>query len=251
MKNKLTDSFLYEYPPLISGILRRRYKRFLADIELESGELITAHCANTGPMLGVCDIGSKVQVSKSDNPKRKLAYTWEMIEVQSAQDVPTWVGINTSLPNKVIKVAFEQQLIPPLAGKYDQVKTEVKFGKDNNSRIDFVLTAQKSEKKIYVEVKNTTLAEKNIALFPDTETTRGQKHLQELMQLPSNSQAVMLYFINRDDCQFFTPSQKHDRKYTELFQQAVNSGVKILPCRFAVSPQGIKFLGLAEVIEVT
>ncbi len=232
-----TDTFLYQYPPLISGILKRRYKRFLADIELESGELITAHCANTGPMLGVCQVGSKVKVSKSDNPKRKLAYTWEMIEVLSHENKATWVGINTSLPNKVMKIAFQQQLIPQLAKKYDQVKSEVKFGKDNKSRIDFVLTDTQSGQQIYVEVKNTTLADQNIALFPDTETTRGQKHLQELMNLPPNTQAVMVYFINRDDCQFFAPSLKHDRKYAELFQQSINSGVQILPCRFRVSPE--------------
>lgn len=242
----MAKSFLYQYPPLLSGILQRRYKRFLADIELDSGELITAHCANTGPMIGVCEVGSRVQVSKSDNPKRKLAYTWEMIAL--GEDKPTWVGINTSLPNKVLKIALEQQLIPELAGKYSQVKSEVKFGQNNKSRIDFVLTGDESQTPIYLEVKNTTLAEKGVALFPDTETTRGQKHLQELMQLPSNTQSVMLYFINRDDCQFFAPSQKHDPKYAQLFQEAVKQGVTILPCRFTVSPQGLNYLGLAELI---
>jgi sugar fermentation stimulation protein A len=242
----MNQSFLYQYPPLLSGILKRRYKRFLADIELDSGELITAHCANTGPMIGVCAVGSRVQVSPSNNPQRKLAYTWEMIEVEPNK--PTWVGINTGLPNKVIKIALEQQLIPELAGKYSQVKTEVKFGKDHKSRIDFVLTGNQSAKPIYLEVKNTTLAEDGIALFPDTETTRGQKHLQELIDLPSETQGVMLYFINRDDCQFFSPSQKYDPQYSNLFQQAVERGVTILPCRFAISPQGINYLGLAELI---
>jgi len=240
----MNQSFLYEYPPLLSGRLKRRYKRFLADIELDSGEIITAHCANTGPMLGVSTVGSRVQVSQSDNPKRKLPYTWEMIEVNAEK--PTWVGINTNLPNKVIKIALEKQLIPELAGKYHQVKSEVKFGKDQKSRIDFVLTGKDSQKPIYLEVKNTTLAEKDLALFPDTETTRGQKHLQELMQLPSTTQPVMLYFVNRDDCLFFAPSQKYDPIYTKLFYQAVNQGVTILPCRFTISPQGINYLGLAE-----
>lgn len=242
----MAKSFLYQYPPLLSGILQRRYKRFLADIELDSGELITAHCANTGPMIGVCEVGRRVQVSKSDNPKRKLAYTWEMIAL--GEDKPTWVGINTNLPNKVIKIALEKQLIPELAGKYSQVKKEVRFGQNNKSRIDFVLTGDELQTPIYLEVKNTTLAEKGVALFPDTETLRGQKHLQELTDLPSNTQPVMLYFINRDDCQFFAPSQKHDPKYAQLFQEAVKQGVTILPCRFTVSPQGIKYLGLAELV---
>ena len=104
----MTDSYLYEYPHLISGILIKRYKRFLADIELETGETITAHCANTGPMIGVCDAGSKVMVSRSDNPKRKLAYTWELIQVGA--DNPVWVGINTALPNKIIKIALQKTI---------------------------------------------------------------------------------------------------------------------------------------------
>jgi len=239
------SSFLYEYPQLYSGTLIKRYKRFLADIELDSGELITAHCANTGPMIGVCEVGNKVQVSKSDNPKRKLAYTWEMIEVKK-EAKSTWVGINTGLPNKIIKIALQQQIIEELAGKYDQVKSEVKYGKEGKSRIDFVLTDSQSGKQIYVEVKNTTLSESNLALFPDTETTRGQKHLQELMDLSGDIQAVMLYFINRDDCLFFAPSRQHDSRYTELFDKAVKQGVMILPCRFHVSPEGVNYLGVAQ-----
>ncbi|MGK7886406.1 MAG: DNA/RNA nuclease SfsA, partial [Crocosphaera sp.] len=116
----MNTDFIYTYPPLIPGILKKRYKRFLADIELESGEIITAHCANTGPMIGVCDTDSRVYISKSDNPKRKLAYSWELIEVEN-----TWVGINTSLPNRVIKQVLEQEKFPPLQGQYNQVRPEV------------------------------------------------------------------------------------------------------------------------------
>ena len=241
----MTDSYLYEYPGLISGILIKRYKRFLADIELETGETITAHCANTGPMLGVCDLGSKVMVSKSDNPKRKLAYTWELIEV--ANQNPVWVGINTALPNKIIKLALQQKLIPELAHQYNTVKSEVKFGQDGKSRIDFVLTGNESQPDIYLEVKNTTLAEDGIALFPDTQTTRGQKHLQELMALPPETKKVMLYFINRSDCEVFNAAQKYDPIYAQLFREALTKGVTILPCRFQVNPRGVKYLGLAKV----
>ncbi|BAQ61449.1 sugar/maltose fermentation stimulation protein homolog [Geminocystis sp. NIES-3708] len=241
-----TDTFLYRYPSLTSGILKKRYKRFLADIELETGELITAHCANTGPMLGLCAVGSHVMVSKSDNPKRKLAYTWEMIAV--GENNPIWVGINTALPNRIIKIALQQQLIPELASQYTQVKSEVKFGHDGKSRIDFVLTGDEFQPPIYVEVKNTTLAENEVALFPDTETLRGQKHLQELMALPQDVKPVMLYFINREDCETFAVGKQYDATYGDLFNEAMNQRVKILPCRFQVSPEGVKYLGVAKII---
>ncbi len=244
--NSMNDSYLYVYPPLESGFLRKRYKRFLADIELDSGELVTAHCANTGPMLGLCTVGSRVMVSKSDNLKRKLGYTWEMIAV--GEDNPVWVGINTALPNHIVKLALQQQLIPELAQQYTQVKSEVKFGQDGKSRVDFVLTGDESQPLIYVEVKNTTLAESGVALFPDTQTTRGQKHLQELMALSKKMRGVMLYFINREDCDSFSVGKKYDSTYGDLFHQAINEGVEILPCRFKVTPEGVKYLGLAKII---
>ncbi|MEL4895332.1 DNA/RNA nuclease SfsA [Crocosphaera sp. Alani8] len=238
----MDTDFIYTYPPLIPGILKKRYKRFLADIELESGELITAHCANTGPMIGVCKVDSRVYVSKSNNPKRKLAYSWELIKVEK-----TWVGINTSLPNRVIKHILEQEKLPPLQGKYNQVRSEVPYGKDKKSRIDFLLNNESGENPIYLEVKNTTLAKDKIALFPDTVTTRGQKHLRELMDLLPSAQPMMLYFINRGDCDRFSPADDYDPQYGKLFREAVKKGVTILPCRFDVTPQGIRYLGLAEV----
>ncbi|MFN7657669.1 MAG: DNA/RNA nuclease SfsA, partial [Dolichospermum sp.] len=173
----MTD-WLYNYPTLYAGTLLKRYKRFFADIQLNSGELITAHCPNTGPMTGVSTIGSAVQVSKSDNPQRKLAYTLELIEVND--HATTWVGVNTALPNRVIKLALEKHLFPELA-EYEQVKSEVVYGKDRKSRVDFYLTGNTQQRPIYLEVKNTTWSQGTLALFPDTETTRGQKHLQELI----------------------------------------------------------------------
>jgi sugar fermentation stimulation protein A len=239
----MSNHFIYTYPPLIPGILKKRYKRFLADIELESGETITAHCANTGPMIGVCDVDSRVYVSQSDNPKRKLAYSWELIEVEG-----TWVGINTALPNRVIKQVLEQEKLPPLKGKYNKVRPEVPYGKDKKSRIDFVLTNDTEQNPIYLEVKNTTLAKDNIALFPDTVTTRGQKHLRELMDLLPGAEPMMLYFINRGDCNIFSPGDDYDPDYGKLFREAIDKGVNILPCRFEITPQGIRYLGLAELL---
>jgi sugar fermentation stimulation protein A len=236
---------LYRYPILYSGILLKRYKRFFADVQLTSGEIVTAHCPNTGPMTGVSTIGSPVQVSQSDNPKRKLAYTLELIQVEDNQ--LTWVGVNTALPNRMIKIALEQKLFPEL-GDYSQIKGEVVYGQDRKSRIDFYLTDDNQQKPIYLEVKNTTWTQGNLALFPDTETTRGQKHLRELMALLPENRSVMLYFINRGDCPEFAPGDSKDPKYGQLLRQAIALGLEVLPCRFEVSPVGVSYLGLAKLV---
>jgi sugar fermentation stimulation protein A len=234
--------WLYRYPPLYPGILLRRYKRFFADIQLVSGEVVTAHCPNTGPMTGVSTPGSAVQLSKSDNLKRKLAYTLELIQVHDNE--PTWVGVNTILPNRVVKLALAKYLFPEL-GDYSQIKSEVVYGQDRKSRVDFFLTSS-DEEPIYLEVKNTTWAQGNLALFPDTETTRGQKHLRELMALLPLARAVMLYFINRSDCLEFAPGDTTDPMYGKLLRDAIALGLEVLPCRFDISPEGIRYLGLAK-----
>lgn len=233
--------FVYQYPQLHPGILLRRYKRFFADIELATGEVVTAHCPNTGPMTGICIPGNVVYVSESNNPKRKLRYTWELIQVNDTQ--PTWVGVNTSLPNRVTNLVLMEKLIPEL-GAYQQIRYEVPYGQDGKSRIDFLLEG--GPRPIYVEVKNTTWVNGTLALFPDTVTTRGQKHLRELMALRPQADAVMLYFINRNDCWSFAPGDQADPVYGQLLRQAIACGVNVLPCRFDVSPEGIRYLGLAE-----
>ena len=234
--------YLYQYPPLLAGKLIKRYKRFFADIELETGEIVTAHCPNTGPMTGVYLPGNLVQISPSNNPKRKLAYTWEMIEIDN-----TWVGVNTGLPNKVIKIALEQKLFPELAPHYNKVRSEVPYGREQKSRIDFLLTGDDNQLPIYLEVKNVTLTQGKTALFPDTVTTRGQKHLKELMAL-TDANAVMLYFINRGDCSRFAPGDNFDPDYGILLREAVAAGVQVLPYSFEISPAGIKYLGLIDFI---
>ncbi len=252
----MTD-LLYRYPTLYPGILLKRYKRFFADVELASGEIVTAHCPNTGPMKGVYIPGNPVQLSKTDNPKRKLAYTWEMIQLQDNE--PTWVGVNTGLPNKIIKIALQKYIFPQL-GKYDEIKSEVVYGQDKKSRVDFCLLNQLSvvdnslnqsllkndNRPIYLEVKNTTWTDQRLALFPDTETTRGQKHLRELMALLPQSRGVMLYFINRSDCTHFAPGDNADPLYGKLLRQAVSMGLEVLPCRFETTPEGVRYLGLAQ-----
>jgi len=236
----MTD-YLYHYPPLLAGKLVKRYKRFFADVELVSGEVVTAHCPNTGPMTGVSTLGSPVYVSESNSPTRKLRYTLEMIEVYDNQ--PTWVGVNTNLPNRVIQLALVNKLIPKL-GDYSEIRGEVPYGQDKKSRIDFLLAG--ADKPIYVEVKSTTWAQGELVLFPDTVTTRGQKHLKELMALLPDAVPVMLYFINRADCPYFAPGDRGDPTYGKLFREAIALGVTVLPCRFEISPVGIRYLGLAE-----
>jgi sugar fermentation stimulation protein A len=233
---------LYPYPTLYPGKLIKRYKRFFADIELDSGEMVTAHCPNTGPMTGVCHIGNRVMVSKSDNPKRSLAYTWELIEVEDT--TPIWVGINTALPNRVIKAALAAKLFPEL-GNYSQIQPEVPYGLDKKSRIDFLVTGEAGDRPIYIEVKNTTWVQGNVALFPDTVTTRGQKHLRELTDLLPTARAVMLYFINRGDVTHFASGDSADPKYGELLRIAIAQGLGVLPCRFDITPEGIRYVGLA------
>ncbi len=238
----MPSNWLYPYPTLYPGTLIKRYKRFFADIELDSGETITAHCPNTGPMTGVLIPGNRVMVSRSDDPKRSLPYTWELIEVHDS--APTWVGTNTALPNRVIKAALTAGLFPEL-GSYTTIKGEVPYGQGRKSRIDFLLTGE-DIRPIYVEVKNTTWVQGTLALFPDTETTRGQKHLKELTDLLPEARAVMLYYINRGDCTRFSPGDRADPVYGKLFREAIARGVEVLPCRFDISPVGVKYLGLAS-----
>lgn len=236
-------TLIYQYPALQSGVLLKRYKRFFADVELTSGEVVTAHCPNTGPMTGISTIGAPVLLSYNPSPTRKLAYTWEAIEAND-NGTPIWVGVNTSIPNRAVKTALEQHLFPEL-GHYDAVRVEVAYGQEK-SRVDFLLTG--GAKPIYIEVKSTTWTQGKLALFPDSVTTRGQKHIRELAALLPQARAVMLYFINRSDCTQFAPGDSADPVYGQLLRAAVAQGLEILPCRFAVTPEGIHYLGLAEFI---
>jgi len=236
---------VHTYTDLKLGRLVSRYKRFFADIELDNGEIITAHCANTGPMTGVCQIGSPVLVSFHDNPKRKLAYSWEAIYLDEQ-----WIGINTSLPNRVIAHMLDRHLLPELE-TYTTVQSEVAYGNEK-SRIDFLLTNDNQEdashiQRTYVEVKNTTWCKGSLALFPDTVTTRGQKHLRELMSvIDGNTSSAMIYFINRADCDRFAAGAEADPKYAQLLKEAIAKGMKVLACRFAIKPTQITYLGLAK-----
>ena len=246
------DDRIIEFDPLIEGILIKRYKRFLADIQLKTGEIVTAHCANTGPMKGLVQTGSKVRISAAFSSKRKLPYTWEQVRVVGFKDQEVWVGINTLFANKLIKKVIEKNLLKTKIGEIKQIESEVPYGKDNKSRIDFLLTPKSSNpdnRKIYIEVKNTTWIKENIALFPDTVTKRGQKHLIELKGLIPEHKSVLIPCITRKDADFFAPGGEADPLYENLFRESSKSGMISIPCCFEfhidhVSWQGIKPLKL-------
>jgi sugar fermentation stimulation protein A len=220
------------WPPLISGTLISRYKRFLADVQLDSGEIVTAHCPNSGAMTGCSQPGRRVFISSHDDPRRKLRYSWQLI------DMPTsLVGVNTMIPNRLVAQSVKQGLIRDLLG-YNNIFSEIKVG--NHSRIDLLLENSQKD-RCYVEVKNCTLVEKEQALFPDAVTTRGKKHLVELQTLVTKGhRCVMFYLIQRMDAQRFSPADEIDPGYGKELRKAVANGVEILVYDVQIDYEQIK-----------
>lgn len=215
---------------LIRGTLVQRYKRFLADVQLANGEIVTAHCTNTGSMLGCKEPGSAVYLSRSDNPNRKLAYTWEMIEINKQ-----WVGINTMHPNRLVAEAIASGAIQELTG-YTRIRSEVKV--NAHTRLDLCLESQSGS--CFVEVKNVTLASEGVAAFPDAVTERGTKHLRELMRLHRKGhRAAIVFVIQRPDCHAFRPADEIDVEYGRWLRKAVKAGVEALPYIAKVTPEEI------------
>ena len=212
-----------QLPALSCGTLLRRYKRFLADIQLENGEQITIHCPNTGAMTGCANEGDRVWFSTSNNPKRKYAHTWELTETQSGD----FICVNTQRANQLVQEALEQRWITELK-PYHQILPEQKYGEEK-SRIDFLLK-QDSLPDCFVEVKSTTLLTENgIGMFPDAKTQRGQKHLRELTAMAQNRhQAVIFFAILHTGIQQFEVAKQIDPKYAELCEVAIQKGVKVL-----------------------
>ena len=222
-----------KFKNLVPGKILKRYKRFLTDIELENGEIITAHLANTGSMKTCWQPSWPVLLSYHDNPNRKLKYSVEMIN-----NGETWIGVNTQLTNKIVKNSIENSLIPELAD-YANIQSEKKVEK---SRIDLYLTNHKIKKNCYVEIKNVTLLGNNkTALFPDAPTERGQKHINDLMKLKEIGHRVcMFYLVQREDIEIFTPSKEIDPKYSELLGNAYKRGLEILVYKCKLTPQSIE-----------
>lgn len=243
---------ILSFDPLVEGVLLRRYKRFLADVELAGGEVVTVHCPNTGPMSGVLHPGGRVRLRHAPDPARKLAWTWEQAEAPGAEGVPEWVGVNTALPNRLVRATIEAGCLEPWLGPVAAIRAEVPYGRERRSRIDLLLTPAEGAadpRPIYVEVKNTTWTQSDLALFPDTVTERGQKHLEELIDLLPGARAVLLPCLSRADVRRFAPGDSADPRYGELFRRAIGCGVEVLPCRFGFSATGVRWLGVAAVEE--
>lgn len=219
--------------PLVPARLIRRYKRFLADVVLEDGQTITVHCPNSGSMKACTGSDWPAMLSRSDNPRRKLAYTLEMVH-----NGHCWIGINTMRPNHLVREAVEAGRVPALDG-YDSIRSEVPYAGD--SRIDLLLE-QAEGRRCFVEIKNTTLVDDaGHYMFPDAVTKRGRKHLQALAEVARNGdRAVVFFLVQRSDAQVFRPAEEIDPAFSQALKQAMASGVEVLVYRAAVSPHEIQ-----------
>jgi sugar fermentation stimulation protein A len=204
----------------VRGVLLKRYKRFMADVRLDSGETVTAHCANSGRMTSCCEAGRPVFLSTHDNPRRKLKYTWELIEMTTSL-----VGVNTGMPNRLVAAALRERAVPELAA-YTIVTTEVSV--NGTSRLDIRLDGE-GLPPCFVEVKNCTLVTEGVARFPDAVTSRGRKHLVELQRLVSEgARGLMFYFVQRMDAERFEPAKEIDPAYAAELARAMAGGVEVL-----------------------
>jgi len=219
--------------PLIPATLIRRYKRFLADCQLPDGQEITAHCANPGSMMGLAEPGMRVWLEPNDDPKKKLNYGWRLVDHENGH----FTGVDTSVPNRALRASLEAGEITELAA-YNSVRPEVKYGE--NSRIDFLLT-QPGLPDCYVEVKSVTLSRQpGLAEFPDSVTKRGTKHLGELTNMVQQGhRSVMLYLVQRTDCQRFQLAADIDPAYAAAFATAQTAGVERLIYTTNISPHEI------------
>lgn len=219
---------------LIQGTLIKRYKRFLADIRLDDGSVVTAHCTNSGSMKSCLEDGAEVYLTPVNDPSRKTKFTWEMIKING-----DWVGINTANPNRLAYEAVLEGKIPGLEG-YTKVVREMKY---EDSRFD--IFAENENEKCFIEVKNVTFKEGKYALFPDAVTTRGKKHLLTLTKVKAEGmRAVMLYIIQRSDVSVFAPAKHIDPDYADTLNYAFKNGVEIIPIQAKVSPERIELMNI-------
>ena len=221
------------WPPLLKGRLIKRYKRFLADVKLDSGELVIAHCPNSGSMKACSEPDRPVYISKADNPKRKLKFTWEVIDMGTSL-----VGVNTQVPNRLVAHGIVNGQVPELDG-YDDLKREVTTSP--GSRLDIGLYQKEDAPDCFVEIKNCTMVTDGLAMFPDAVTTRGLKHLNELVRLKKEgNRAVIFYLIQRSDAERFEPAAQIDPNYAEGLKAAVAAGVEALAYDVAIDMDQIR-----------
>ena len=232
--------------PLVPGRLVQRYKRFLADVVLDGGEAVTAHCANPGAMLGLTAPGNRVWLSRSPNAARKLPLSWELVEAEFGRG-PELVGINTAHPNALVEEAIGDGTIAPLAG-YDTLRREVAYGKA--SRVDMMLTGG-GRPPCYVEVKNVHLMRRpGLAEFPDSVTARGAKHLEELGDMvEAGHRAVMVFLIQYGGAERFSLARDIDPAYGRAFDRARARGVEMLAWRCRLTPEAIVVERAVEIAE--
>jgi len=228
----MTD--LKEAPPMRPAILLRRYKRFLADVELDNGEVITVHTPNTGSMLGCSAPGSRIWLRDSGNPKRKYRYSWEITE--TAEGV--LVGVNTGITNRLVWAGIESGTVAELQG-YGSIRREVRYGSEN-SRIDLLLDGHADGRRCYVEVKNVTTCDgEGYAFFPDAVSVRGSKHLRELMGVVAEGgRGVIFFCVQRADATRVRPADEIDSTYGRTLREAIANGVEAVAYRARVTPQG-------------
>ncbi len=220
------------WPLLVAGTLIKRYKRFLADVALDDGRTVTAHCPNTGSMQACSEPGRRVYLSVHDNPKRKYPYTWELIAMPDSL-----VGVNTLVPNRLVKLAVSRDAIPELHG-YETVRSEVRLGA--NTRVDLMLSGP-GKARCYVEIKNCTLVRDQTALFPDAVTARGLKHLQELTRhVGPQTRSVIFIFVQRMDAEAFQPADAIDPAYGRGLRRAVAAGVELIAYDVCIDTQSIR-----------
>jgi sugar fermentation stimulation protein A len=227
--------------PLVPGRLIRRYKRFLADVTLDTGETVTAHCPNPGAMLGLKDPGLRVWLERNDDPRRKLRYGWRLAELPGGH----WAGIDTAVPNRLVKEALVARAVPALAA-YGTVRPEVRYG--DRSRVDFLLT-EPGLPDAYVEVKNVHLRrDGDWAEFPDSVTTRGARHLADLTSMKGlGHRAVMLYVVQRTDRARLRMAPDLDPAYATAFDHARAAGVDMLCHGTNITPEGVWLTGALPV----
>lgn len=220
--------------PLIPGTLIRRYKRFLADVSLEDGQDVTAHCANPGSMMGLAEPGMRVWLEPNDDPKKKLNYGWRLVDHENGH----FTGVDTAVPNRMLRQALETGSVPGLE-EFDTLHAEVPYGQ--NSRIDFLITSE-GQSDLYIEVKSVTLSRTpGLAEFPDSVTKRGTKHLQELANMVDQGhRAMMLYLVQRTDCDRMTLAQDIDPAYASAWRAATAAGVETLVLDCQITPEAVR-----------